>query len=602
MDNVITNKDQEYFKLIIEISSDEVFIVDLNDDKIITTNKAFADHLGYSCKEIIGKTYSELGLCKDLEQYKKIISALTDNGSFVNREIDFRRKDGSAFVGAIAAKLLKLNSGDYIFNSMQIISGQSVDAGALQESENKLIAAQKLAHIGDWELNIETNVMVASEEAYHIYGLEDTSRTLTLEAVQKLVLPEFRKMLDDKLSGLINKEEYDVEYKIKQANTGEILYISSKAELQCDENGRPIKVFGTIQDISETRRAEEKLLYLSNHDQLTGLYNRDFFEREIGRLDVNIALPLSIIIGDINGLKLIDDAFGHEGGDKLVVETTAIIKQFCRKGDIFARTGGDEFSILLPRTDRETAYEILEGIQAACKEHNRIAYNNIFHISLSFGFGTKENADENFMQAMKEAEDYMNQRKILEKDNSQKLVVSSIKEMLLEKSCETESHAERMVVLSKAIGTAIGLSQQELDQLELLATLHDIGKVAINDKLLCKPGKLNEEEWAEIKRHPEIGYKIATSSPELVLIADYILSHHEQWDGTGYPQKLAGEEIPTLSRILSVVDAYDAMTQDRPYRKAMKNEEAIAEIEKNAGTQFDPFIAEVFIEMVLGKG
>src|ERR1035437_3816687 len=146
------------------------------------------------------------------------------------------------------------------------------------------------------------------------------------------------------------------------------------------------------------------------------------------------------------------------------------------------------------------------------------------------------------MQAMKEAEDYMNQRKISEKDNYQKLVVSSIKEMLLEKSCETESHAERMVVLSKAIGMAIGLSQPELDQLELLATLHDIGKVAINDKLLCKPGKLNEEEWTEIKRHPEIGYKIATSSPELVLIADYILSHHEQWDGKGYPQKLAGDK------------------------------------------------------------
>jgi HD-GYP domain-containing protein (c-di-GMP phosphodiesterase class II) len=138
-----------------------------------------------------------------------------------------------------------------------------------------------------------------------------------------------------------------------------------------------------------------------------------------------------------------------------------------------------------------------------------------------------------------------------------------------------------------------------MNNLELLATLHDIGKIGISDQILNKPDKLSPEEWVEMKKHPEIGYRIAMSSPELVPIAEYILTHHERWDGEGYPQKLAGERIPLLSRILAVVDAYDAMTEDRPYRKAMSKEEAVMEIRENLGKQFDPLMAKIFLGRVL---
>jgi HD-GYP domain-containing protein (c-di-GMP phosphodiesterase class II) len=126
--------------------------------------------------------------------------------------------------------------------------------------------------------------------------------------------------------------------------------------------------------------------------------------------------------------------------------------------------------------------------------------------------------------------------------------------------------------------------------------LHDIGKIGIDNSILNKPGKLSKNEWEIMKKHSEIGYRIAMSSPELEPIAEYILAHHERWDGNGYPQGLKGEEIPLLSRILAVVDSYDAMTEDRVYRKAMTHQAAIEEIKKNAGTQFDPNIAQIFID------
>lgn len=170
---------------------------------------------------------------------------------------------------------------------------------------------------------------------------------------------------------------------------------------------------------------------------------------------------------------------------------------------------------------------------------------------------------------------------------------------MIEKSHETEAHARRLAAMARKIGEELSLSQLEMDQLELLSMLHDIGKVAVPDRILNKPDKLTPEEWSEMRKHPEVGYRIASSSPELSPIAEFILCHHERWDGKGYPQGLVGEEIPLLSRILSVVDAYDAMTEDRAYRKAMGKKEAISEIRENSGTQFDPRIASIFVEEVL---
>jgi HD-GYP domain-containing protein (c-di-GMP phosphodiesterase class II) len=152
--------------------------------------------------------------------------------------------------------------------------------------------------------------------------------------------------------------------------------------------------------------------------------------------------------------------------------------------------------------------------------------------------------------------------------------------------------------LALQIGRDFGLSDSELDDLALLATLHDIGKIAIPEGIIIKPGNLSPEEWELIWKHPEIGYRIAGSSPELAPIAEAILAHHEWWDGSGYPRGLKGEEIPLISRIISIVDAHDVMTQGRPYKEAVGQEESLQELQSKAGTQFDPILTAMFIKMV----
>lgn len=354
-------------------------------------------------------------------------------------------------------------------------------------------------------------------------------------------------------------------------------------------------------DISQRKQKEREIQYLNYHDVLTGLYNRAFFEEEKERLDKLRQWPLSIIIGDINGLKLINDAFGHAEGDKCLVRMANILRSCTREGDILARVGGDEFSILLPNTTSEAAQQICNQIESDCIQYESITDKEVYYTSISLGHATKTMEHEPFERIALIAEEFMYKRKLLDHKSVHSAILTSMKTTMFEKSQETEEHAERLVELSKSVGQALNLNDAQLNELELLATLHDVGKISIDHNILNKPGKLTEKEMFEIKKHPEVGYRIAQASAELKPIADYILCHHEYWNGRGYPQGLAGEAIPYLSRIISVVDAYDAMTQDRPYRKAMPKEAAIAEIIKHAGTQFDPDIAKVFVENVLGE-
>ena len=270
-----------------------------------------------------------------------------------------------------------------------------------------------------------------------------------------------------------------------------------------------------------------------------------------------------------------------------------------RKNDILARYGGDEFSIILPNMNGDKAYDLTKKIKKLCEEYNKTVNNESFGISISLGYATKMNKDEDIDLIIRTAEDYMYKHKLLESTSSHSDIVSSIKATMFERSYETQQHADRLSKLSRDIGVHLNFTQAQLDDLELLATLHDIGKVGVDDRILNKPGKLEEKEWLEMKKHSEIGYRIAMASPELVPIAEYILYHHERWDGMGYPSGLNKENIPLPSRILAAVDAYDAMTQDRVYRKAMSKEAAVEELRKNAGTQFDPVIIDIFIHKVL---
>lgn len=356
-----------------------------------------------------------------------------------------------------------------------------------------------------------------------------------------------------------------------------------------------------LRDISHLKKVEtelrstlENLRYLSYHDKLTGLLNRAFFEEELKRLNTFENLPLSIIIIDVNGLKLTNDAFGHKEGDKLLKTLAKVLKNSCNKKNTIARMGGDEFTILLPKTNKiETAKLCLE-IKKNCIEYDIEPVK----LSIAIGYATKINIHEDIDEILKKAENIMYRNKLNEGKSIRNSIILSIQKMLRERSIETEEHGKRMKKLALHLGKKLELTGKQMDELSLLAILHDIGKIGIPDHILTKSSSLTDEEWKIMKNHCEIGYHIVKSSPELGFIADTILSHHERWDGKGYPQGIKGERIPKLSRIISIIDAYDVMTHDRPYRKALSHTQAIEELRKCAGTQFDPKLVDIFIKSV----
>lgn len=354
-----------------------------------------------------------------------------------------------------------------------------------------------------------------------------------------------------------------------------------------------------VQDISERKQKEEEILYLTFHDVLTGLYNRTFFDEEIRRMDKPEMMPLSFIIGDIDGLKVINEAFGHAKGDKLLVETAKIFRDCSGPEDIIARTGGDEFCVLLPRTDIETVRTVFLRMKAAFAANS--GKTEDYFTSISLGYSTKNSTEVPFEDVYNEAEENMYRRKLFEYQSLHGSLLTSIKTTMLEKSYETEEHAERLTGLSISLGRELDLSEKDLILLEMVSTLHDIGKISVDKNILTKPGPLDADEWVEMKKHPLVGYRITQAVPELRNISEFILSHHERWDGQGYPQGLAGEEIPLLSRILAVADAYDSMTQDRAYRKAITKEEAVAELLRCSGSQFDERIVQIFIQKVVNN-
>jgi len=360
-------------------------------------------------------------------------------------------------------------------------------------------------------------------------------------------------------------------------------------------NSRELKIGKVIvlRDITLRKNNEDKIKYLSFHDYLTNLYNRAFFEEELNRLDVKRRLPMSIVLVDINGLRIINDSFGKEAGDKVLIKLAKILKECFRSEDILARLGGDTFGAILPSTSMKATLKIVKRIKEACKKsRSKISF------SISMGFSTKKNASQNINEIIKEADSNMNKHKLLERKSFHGSIVSSLKRALLERDYETEEHVTRMKKYSLKLGKELKLSENQLDELKLLATLHDIGKISIPDNIIFKPGKLNDLEWKIVKKHPEIGHRIAKTTPELTTIANGILTHHEWWDGKGYPKGLKEGEISIISRIVSIVDAYDAMTSDRPYRKALSKKDAIKELSRCSGTQFDPSLVEAFFSLL----
>ncbi|SMP59019.1 HD domain-containing phosphohydrolase [Anoxynatronum buryatiense] len=396
---------------------------------------------------------------------------------------------------------------------------------------------------------------------------------------------------------LVNKAAYSLPPNtLLVARDGSQLPIEDSVAPIKDEEGRVTGVVVVFRDFTEKKEKQEKILHLSYHDQLTGVFNRHFFEAELKRLDTHRNLPLSLLILDLNGLKLINDAFGHQVGDQAVQRVAAVMQQACRNDEIIARIGGDEFVIILPGTRKEDAEKLAKRIQQRISE---VPLKGL-RISASVGWATKEAEQESMAIIFKEAEDKMYRRKLMDSQQVHFDTVNMILNTFYETHQHEQSHAQRVARLCEAMGNALGLESDAMERLRKTSIMHDIGKSALSPELLKKTETLTPEERRAIERHPELGYQMLRSSREYTSIAENVLGHHEHWDGSGYPRGIAGEKIPLEARIAALAEAWDGMTTHRPYRKARTPQSALEEIKALAGIRFDPELVPVF-ESVLMK-
>lgn len=574
-----------------------------NFNILSAVNKTYLNIFGRTEEELRRISWADLTHPSDLDEDMRFFDQLR-NGEITDYSMEkrFIRPDGSiiwVYMIVIRFVLEGLNEQTHLC-ILQDISTRKTAELAFRESErSKSVLLSHLPGMAYRCLNdAEWTMEFASEgcRALTGYAPEELVGNQII-SFNDLISPGYREVLRKEWDRVLaRREPFKAEYEMISRD-GSHKWVLEFGQGILGEYGEIEALEGIIIDMTERKEQGEHIKYLNDHDFLTGLHNRRYFELEKDRLDTKDNMPLTYIVCDINGVRLINDAFGQIHGDRVIIETSRFLREFCGENDVLARTGGNEFSILMPNTTAGKAADILLRMNHALEQVNKVPRDPGFDLSLAFGYGTKNHTEESLPDVIKEATGSMYSRKLLTQSSSHSSILSAVVATVYERSEETEAHALRLSDISKKIALKLGLPQSEIDEIEVFAMLHDIGKVGIDDRILNKPGRLTEEEWTIMKKHPEIGYRIAKASPELEVVAEYILAHHERWDGKGYPKGLAGEDIPLPSRIIAIADTYDAMTEDRVYRKALSEEEAVREIIANSGKQFDPQIVTLFLEV-----
>ncbi|KOA20013.1 cyclic di-GMP phosphodiesterase response regulator RpfG [Clostridium homopropionicum DSM 5847] len=594
-------KSEEMYRVLAENITDVIWILDPETMNFIYVSPSVYNLRGYTAEEVMaepmdaalteeGAKYVREVTKKGLENY---ITGKEKPDKYYIDEIQQPCKDGSLiWTEVITTYYTNKETGKVQVRGVtRDITERKAAEKKIKESEEKYRllfenAVEAIVVIQDYKIKI-WNPMIENLSGY---SKEELTSMIFLDFIHT----DDRKIaLDNHLKRLAG-EELEGKYRFRlmrkdnnirwiEMNLIKILWEGKAATLNF------------LTDITDRIKKEKEILFLSYHDQLTGLYNRRFYEEELIRIDTESNLPITVVMADVNGLKLTNDAFGHLLGDRLLTEFADIMKKTERPEDIIARIGGDEFILVLPKTDSKGAERIVKDITTLASEKK---IENLI-LSISFGWDTKKHSWEDISKISTQAENYMYKHKLDESPKMKSETIKLITKTLYENNKIEEHHSENVGRLCERIAFAMGMNTSDASELKIAGQMHDIGKIGISNMILHKQEKLNDLEYLEVKKHPEVGYHILRAANEFSEIAEIVLAHHERIDGKGYPKGIKGEEISLKSRIISIADAYDGMTSFREYKACLSKDEAIRELKNNANRQFDADIAKIFVEKVL---
>lgn len=559
------------------------------EGNFIRVNREWTETLGYCIEEILSKNITDFVFNEDRQTTFEYINSMKSTNKLLNLVNRYVAKDGSSHW--LEWRAYKLDN--TVYSIARDVTERVKSREELYETNEFLTKLLEYSNVPIivWDKDFKVTHFNRAFER-----ISERSAYEVCESGLELVIPKSER--DVVMQYITQATEGKLWEQIEIpiiSKSGSIKYLLwNSANITGRDNTTIVATIAQGMDITERKINEDKYRYLSVHDYLTGVYNRTYYEEKIKGLDIRKNLPLTVVYADVNGLKLANDAFGHKTGDDLLRQTAIVLKNVFGENTFIVRMGGDEFLVLLPNVG---AKETEKLIQHAKEEASKVVINTI-ELSISFGWETKISEDEIINDILKKAENYMYRKKLVEGPSMRGKTIYAIINTLHEKNKREELHSRRVSKLCESIGRAMELSEKSIDELITVGLLHDIGKIAVNENILNKAGKLNDDEWQEIKRHPEVGYRILSAVNDMADLADFVLSHHERWDGRGYPRGLKGEETPWIARVIAIADTYDAITSERPYRKALSKEEAINEIVKNSGSQFDPQIVELFVEKV----
>lgn len=577
------------FKLLVDSIPQPIWIKDLNL-KFIYVNEQFKHMCKSMGKDFIGLSESEIFDKAISDEFNKYCNKAIESLKPLTEEGYLNGRYGKITILPLINEDKKLTAIAGIFANLEIINEKDK---IIEEQENVLKVIMETLPGMVFYKDKEGKYVYANKEFDEFYnGKEGIDKLIGKTNFDIHPTRELAIKYTTEDTEVLQKKQSIKSETILKSEDGKDIYTEAVKVPVIDKENEVVGVVGLILDVTEKKKAEEELKKISFTDILTNLYNRTYFEEKSKELFSEKYFPVGVIMGDANGLKLVNDTLGHSQGDELLKLIAQVLNDVCRDGELIFRTGGDEFVILIPNTNDYECENIIKKIIKQCKNYR----HDLIDISIALGSAITDNFNKTIYDALREAEDKVYRQKLLQKNSLNSSIMYSLQTGLQTKSLETEEHTERVVNNSLIIGERLSLPMSIMDELTIVAKLHDIGKIGISEEILLKQGNLSEEEFEIVKTHTEKGYRIVKASNQLDNVAKGVLTHHERWDGKGYPLKLKGESIPLIARIVSIADAYDSMTNNTVYRRALSKEDAIAELNRCSGKQFDPHIVKVFME------